>query len=487
MREIAICTKCAIIGPAGIKCKSCGRNRVPLSARGVIHDVTGGAKGAVGNFTARPVWYLMIWVHPPHHRHVLQIVDTRATCWKLSPCFSHSLIHLFTYSLIHLFTYSLIHLIRLRLVSLTDTAARTPMAKLQSCIKTPPACRSIRRPPNSGCPQTRYAFTWLPISSPTPLTKIPDSQVTKLKKNCAHGPGRWYHLFKTALTIKWLAAVAVDAAQVAEGFVESVAKLEKRLGDSKERTSTPSFSPYKATPKAWKISPKMPLAARCKWSARFKAWLKAKVANWITCGLGRQHLGRDVATLGSDIAGLRAQVLALEGKHHGVVANLRAALELEGDGAGKAKAKAAVSQPTPAAVVKREETTTEAKPSAKAAAKSAEAVVEEVAPKSEAFDNKPVTTPAKFRVKREIEYGFPSGAHGISAARFTRPHHPFARNQGSKRRRNMRVSVQVRTGLRPGRSRDGLRAARRFSNGAIPAGGQRQRPPKLDKPRPDVA
>ena len=65
--------------------------------------------------------------------------------------------------------------------------------------------------------------------------KIPDSQVTKLKEELRSRAGalRLDDLAKTALTIEWLAAVAVEAAQVAERFVESVAKLEKRVGESK--------------------------------------------------------------------------------------------------------------------------------------------------------------------------------------------------------------------------------------------------------------
>jgi hypothetical protein len=59
--EKPICTRCAVIGPAGVKCKTCSRNKIPITARGIVHDVTGGAKGAVSRFGARPVWYLMIW------------------------------------------------------------------------------------------------------------------------------------------------------------------------------------------------------------------------------------------------------------------------------------------------------------------------------------------------------------------------------------------------------------------------------------------
>lgn len=37
--ERPICTRCAIIGPAGVRCPECGKLSVPISARGVAHDV----------------------------------------------------------------------------------------------------------------------------------------------------------------------------------------------------------------------------------------------------------------------------------------------------------------------------------------------------------------------------------------------------------------------------------------------------------------
>ena len=41
----AICPDCAIIGPAGPRCPECGRNKVPVRARGVLHDVAASFKG----------------------------------------------------------------------------------------------------------------------------------------------------------------------------------------------------------------------------------------------------------------------------------------------------------------------------------------------------------------------------------------------------------------------------------------------------------
>src|ERR1700689_4472560 len=40
--EKPICPKCLIIGPAGVRCKDCARNKVPIRMSGVLHDATSG-------------------------------------------------------------------------------------------------------------------------------------------------------------------------------------------------------------------------------------------------------------------------------------------------------------------------------------------------------------------------------------------------------------------------------------------------------------
>lgn len=59
--DIPICTKCAMFGPAGVRCRVCGRNRVRMRPRGVLHDVGSGVGGAVNYVGSRPIWYLAIW------------------------------------------------------------------------------------------------------------------------------------------------------------------------------------------------------------------------------------------------------------------------------------------------------------------------------------------------------------------------------------------------------------------------------------------
>ena len=58
--ETPICTRCAVHGPAGVRCRDCARNRVPVRPMGVLHEVSrsldNGAQGV-----GRTVWYLAIW------------------------------------------------------------------------------------------------------------------------------------------------------------------------------------------------------------------------------------------------------------------------------------------------------------------------------------------------------------------------------------------------------------------------------------------
>lgn len=55
--EKPICTKCLVIGPAGVRCRDCARNKVSTRWRGVAHDLGSG----IGNVDGRKVWYLYIF------------------------------------------------------------------------------------------------------------------------------------------------------------------------------------------------------------------------------------------------------------------------------------------------------------------------------------------------------------------------------------------------------------------------------------------
>ena len=55
--EKPICTRCAVHGPAGVRCRECSRNRIPLRPLGVLH----GAGRQLEHGAGRTVWYLAVW------------------------------------------------------------------------------------------------------------------------------------------------------------------------------------------------------------------------------------------------------------------------------------------------------------------------------------------------------------------------------------------------------------------------------------------
>jgi hypothetical protein len=54
--EKPICPKCLVIGPAGVRCHDCARNKVAVRWRGLAHD----AGSRVGRIDGRKVWYLYL-------------------------------------------------------------------------------------------------------------------------------------------------------------------------------------------------------------------------------------------------------------------------------------------------------------------------------------------------------------------------------------------------------------------------------------------
>ena len=51
--EKPICPKCLVIGPAGVRCQECARNKVAVRWRGVAHDAASG----LGRIDGRKIWY----------------------------------------------------------------------------------------------------------------------------------------------------------------------------------------------------------------------------------------------------------------------------------------------------------------------------------------------------------------------------------------------------------------------------------------------
>lgn len=56
--ERPICPKCMVMGHAGVRCRQCARNKVPVRLRGVMHN----SGKAVGQINCRHVWYIAIWL-----------------------------------------------------------------------------------------------------------------------------------------------------------------------------------------------------------------------------------------------------------------------------------------------------------------------------------------------------------------------------------------------------------------------------------------
>ncbi len=55
--EAPVCTRCAVHGPVGVRCRECAKNRVPLRPMGVLHS----AGKTMDSPAGRTVWYLAIW------------------------------------------------------------------------------------------------------------------------------------------------------------------------------------------------------------------------------------------------------------------------------------------------------------------------------------------------------------------------------------------------------------------------------------------
>ena len=57
--ETPLCTRCAVHGPAGVRCRACARNRVPVRPIGVLHEV--GRTVSDPNTGRQAVWYMVLF------------------------------------------------------------------------------------------------------------------------------------------------------------------------------------------------------------------------------------------------------------------------------------------------------------------------------------------------------------------------------------------------------------------------------------------
>ena len=235
---------------------------------------------------------------------------------------------------------------------------------------------------------------------------ITDAQVTNLKEELRSRAGalRLDDLAKTALTIEWLAQAAVKAATASQSFDAAVAALDRRVSEAKGDDTDAKLEPLHARLKALESQASEGTTSAVQMVGSLQGMVEGQGREFDSIRADVSNLRSDVATLRSDIAGLRVAVHGLEAKHHSLLAGLRSALQLEGgDSPGKAKAAAAVPQTTPAAESISEAASSSLTPTTSGSESPPFAVT---APDDGKFENIPVTTPAKFRVKREIEYNF---------------------------------------------------------------------------------
>ena len=60
--ERPICTRCMVIGPAGVRCKICARGKVGVRPMGLAHDLWFSVKGAFGSISRTPGGYWIVYI-----------------------------------------------------------------------------------------------------------------------------------------------------------------------------------------------------------------------------------------------------------------------------------------------------------------------------------------------------------------------------------------------------------------------------------------
>ena len=196
----------------------------------------------------------------------------------------------------------------------------------------------------------------------------------------------------------------MKAATASRDFDETVASLEKRLGEAKSEGSDAVLDLLVARIQVLESQASDGTTSAVQMVGTIQGMVESQGRELDTFRADVSNLRSDVATLRSDIASLRTAVHGLEAKHHGLLGGLRTALQIEAsESPGKAKAAAQVPQTPPAAGNDSE---------AKGSSLSSEEAASDAPPFAVTgeevgkFENVPVTTPAKFRVKREIEFNF---------------------------------------------------------------------------------
>ena len=56
--DTPVCTRCAVPGPVGIRCRECAKNRIGFRPMGALHE----AGRRMDSPAGRAVWYVAIWI-----------------------------------------------------------------------------------------------------------------------------------------------------------------------------------------------------------------------------------------------------------------------------------------------------------------------------------------------------------------------------------------------------------------------------------------
>ena len=58
--ETPVCPRCVVQSPAGIRCRDCARNRLPVRAGGVLHEAGRALENSANSVGGNRIWYLAL-------------------------------------------------------------------------------------------------------------------------------------------------------------------------------------------------------------------------------------------------------------------------------------------------------------------------------------------------------------------------------------------------------------------------------------------
>ncbi|MDR3709000.1 MAG: hypothetical protein P4L33_11930 [Capsulimonadaceae bacterium] len=60
--ETPICPRCSVYTPAGVRCRDCARNRIPIRPLGLLHGAGTAIENGASSPAGRRVWYIALWL-----------------------------------------------------------------------------------------------------------------------------------------------------------------------------------------------------------------------------------------------------------------------------------------------------------------------------------------------------------------------------------------------------------------------------------------